>query len=346
MEHRQSSAADLTRLGIEKRVAGLTGSVRRAVLLVLLALIFTPDSASAATLAEVPEFGTNPGHLQMLVYVPAPLPEHSAVVVVAHGCLQTAADVAEHSGWIELALEHRFALIFPQTSRANEPWGGCFRTWEPDHQQRGAGEPLSVIEMIGWMQSRYRIDRRRTFVTGMSSGGMLTNVLLATYPDVFAAGAPQSATPYKCAMSFAEVAPCASGAKRLSRRELGELARSGYPGYHGRRPRISIWHGSADGLLAVTNLNDELHQWTEIGGIDEMPDRIDFIDGQARYRYDTVPGQLAIETWMVRGLDHAMAVKPSSSRGQCGSVSPYFADAGVCSAYWIAAWFGLVPTRH
>jgi poly(hydroxyalkanoate) depolymerase family esterase len=296
-------------------------------------------------LVEVPEFGSNPGKLQMFTYVPDGLPSRAPVVVVAHGCLQTAADVAEHSGWVELATTRRFALIFPQTSRANESWGGCFRTWEPEHQRRGAGEPLSIVQMIDWMKTRRHVDAKRVFMTGMSSGGLLTNVMLATYPDVFAAGAPQSAGPYKCAESFADVAGCAAGTKRLAAGVLGEQARNGFPGYSGRRPRVSLWHGSADRFLVVTNLTDELHQWAGVLGIDEVPDGIDFVDGHARYRYESASGAPLVETWMVSGLGHAMAVDPDSVHRPCGSTAAYFADSGICAAYWIADWFGIATTH-
>jgi poly(hydroxyalkanoate) depolymerase family esterase len=316
---------------------------RRVSLAPLAALCLAPGAApAAAQLTEVSDFGTNPGKLQMLVHVPADLGAAAGLVVVAHGCFQTAAEVAEHSGWLELADRYGFALVFPQTSRVNEPWGGCFRTWEPAHQQRGDGEPLSIRQMIDWMTLQHRIGRHRVFVTGMSSGGLLTNVMLATYPDLFAAGAPQSAYPFKCAESFADVAPCAAGRKRLDPHALGELARSGYPGYRGRRPRVSIWHGSADPLLVPTNLNDQLYQWVDVAGADDRPDSVDFVDGQARYRYDTRAGTPLIETYMVRGLGHAIAVSPDSRERRCGSLSPFFEDAGICAAYWIADWFGLV----
>src|SRR2546429_1098854 len=40
------------------------------------------------------------------------------------------------------------------------------------------------------------IDRRRIFVTGLAAGGAMTLAMLATYPDVFAAGAVIAGLPY------------------------------------------------------------------------------------------------------------------------------------------------------
>src|SRR5688500_17449798 len=82
-------------------------------------------SAGAVELEEVRDFGANPGNLQMLVFAPPGLARKAPLVVVAHGCFQGAQNIAEMSGWPELASAHGFALIFPQTSKANESFGGC-----------------------------------------------------------------------------------------------------------------------------------------------------------------------------------------------------------------------------
>jgi poly(hydroxyalkanoate) depolymerase family esterase len=334
--------APLRGLQFDLRGGRMTARLPRLFLL-LAALLGSAAVAHAATaLTEIPDFGSNPGHLQMLVYVPPGLPDGAGLVVVGHGCFQSAAEVEQHSGWIELATAQRFALVFPQTSRANESWGGCFRTWMPEHQRRGEGEPLSVRQMVDWMKAHHRIAGDRVFITGMSSGGLLTNVMLATYPDVFAAGAPQSAYPYKCAETFADVPLCAAGKKRLDPAVLGGLVRNAYPDFRGHRPRVSIWHGSADPFLVPTDLNDQLYQWTAVAGIDTHPDAVDFVDGQARYRYTSNSGSTRVETYLVRGLGHAIAVNPRASDRRCGSVAPFFSDAGICAAYWIADWFGLV----
>jgi poly(hydroxyalkanoate) depolymerase family esterase len=294
----------------------------------------------SSPLCEIDSFGSNPGHLRMFFHIPPGLPENAPLVVVAHGCFQTAKDVADNSGWVEIADIHKFALLFPQTSTTNEPTGGCFRTWEPKHQHRGAGEPLSIRQMIVWALKHHRLDRRRVFITGMSSGGLLTSVMLVTYPELFAAGAPQSAYPYKCATAFEDLKPCAAGERKLTPHAWGELARSGYPGYSGPRPRISIWHGAADSLIMPMNLVFQMEQWTDLMGIEQIADEEKVIAGHVRKRYWDGAGHQMLETYMVRGMGHAVAVDPDGTP-ECGVAAPFFADADICAALWIARWFGI-----
>jgi poly(3-hydroxybutyrate) depolymerase len=68
-------------------------------------------------LAEVTGFGSNPGALRMFKYVPAdPQP---ALVVVLHGCTQTAASYDFGAGWSTLADRHGFLLLLPEHKTAS-----------------------------------------------------------------------------------------------------------------------------------------------------------------------------------------------------------------------------------
>src|SRR5215204_5865593 len=46
--------------------------------------------ATPTRLREVTGFGSNPGNLRMFSYTPDPLPNSAALVVILHGCTQTA----------------------------------------------------------------------------------------------------------------------------------------------------------------------------------------------------------------------------------------------------------------
>src|SRR5689334_5661348 len=71
-----------------------------------------PDP-SASHLGEVAGFGSNPGGLRMFTYVPKNLRAMSPLVVVLHGCTQSAARYDVGAGWSSLADRHGFALLFP-----------------------------------------------------------------------------------------------------------------------------------------------------------------------------------------------------------------------------------------
>ena len=75
-----------------------------------------PAAAPETRLREVAAFGANPGNLRLFEYVPATLAEAPALVVVLHGCTQTAAGYDHGSGWSTLADRYGFALLFPSSS--------------------------------------------------------------------------------------------------------------------------------------------------------------------------------------------------------------------------------------
>jgi len=92
------------------------------------------------------------------------------------------------------------------------------------------------------------IDRRRIFVTGLSAGGAMTLALLATYPDVFAAGAVIAGLPYGSATNAQEALRAMFQAPTKSSRELGDLVREASPNRN-IWPKLSVWHGGADRIV-------------------------------------------------------------------------------------------------
>ena len=72
-------------------------------------------------LADLTTFGTNPGALQARTFVPANLSQQAALVVVLHGCTQTAAGYDHGSGWSTVAEEYGFALLFPSSGARTTP---------------------------------------------------------------------------------------------------------------------------------------------------------------------------------------------------------------------------------
>ena len=91
-----------------------------------------------------------------------------------------------------------FALLFPEQQRSNDP-NLCFNWFMPGDSRRDLGEPLSIRQMIDTLARSQRSDPRRIFVTGLSAGGAMAAIMLATYPELFAGGAIIAGLPYGCA---------------------------------------------------------------------------------------------------------------------------------------------------
>lgn len=314
----------------------------RAALAFLLVGTTCARAGGRAGLEPVESFGENPGDLRLYTYVPENLEADAPLVVVAHGCLQTAADVAAHSGWRELADRHGFALLFPETDKTNEPFAGCFRTWLPEHQARGAGEPLSIRNQLAWALNEFDADPKRVYMTGQSSGGLVTSVMLASYPELFAAGAVQSAYPYRCANAFEDLAPCSQALRAPPDGGWGDLVRAAAPAYSGPRPRIALWHGGDDPVIVPANLDLQIEQWADVLDLDTDSPANDETGGQVRRRFAGTDGTIAIEAVLLPNLVHAIAVDPDGTP-PCGNTAPYFVDADACAAYRIGQWFGVVP---
>ena len=91
--------------------------------------------ATSTRLCEVTGFGSNAGNLRMFTYTPNPLPNSAALVVVLHGCTQTAAGYDHGAGWSTLADRYRFALLFPEQQPSNN-LGRCFNWFQPEDSAR------------------------------------------------------------------------------------------------------------------------------------------------------------------------------------------------------------------
>ncbi|MFI2607463.1 PHB depolymerase family esterase [Kitasatospora sp. NPDC018619] len=289
---------------------------------------------------QVTGFGTNPGNLAMYTYAPAGLPSGAPLVVALHGCLQSAGDYYRNSGWTKFADQYGFAVVFPQTSSANNSLS-CFSWFDASKAARGVGEARSVVEMVAKAESLYGSDVGRVFVTGLSAGGGMAADLLADYPDVFAGGAIDSGLPAHCAATQAAASGCQNADQGLTPAQWGDRARAAYPGYTGPWPRVAIWQGSADTVVRPVNATELRDQWTNVQGIGRQPTSTRSLPGGTTQElYADASGRPAVALFAVSGMGHGLAVHPGSGADQCGATGAYFLDT-VCSGYYTAQFWGL-----
>ena len=265
----------------------------------------TQAAVPAATLTEITDFGSNPSNLQMYVYVPASVTAHPAVLVAVHYC--TGSGPAMYSGteFASLADRFGFVVVYPSVTRASK----CFDVSSPQALHRdGGSDPVGIKSMVDWVSRTYTADPTRIFATGISSGAMMTNVLLGDYPDVFAAGAAFSGVPFGC---FATTdgsewnSACSGGTVLHTPQEWGDLARGAYPGYTGPRPRMQLWHGTADDVLRYPNFGEEVKQWTNVLGVSQTPTATDTpATGWTRTRYGGTGDRAPVEAISLQGVGH------------------------------------------
>ena len=120
-----------------------------------------PGPHLPSPLEEVTGFGSNPGELTMLTYVPAKLANSPALVVVLHGCTQTAAEYDLGAGWSTLADRHGFALLLPEQRRDEQSQDSASTGSSRATPRRDRGEALSIRQMVERMvRPRHRPEAR------------------------------------------------------------------------------------------------------------------------------------------------------------------------------------------
>ncbi|MDB4993973.1 MAG: esterase, depolymerase family [Myxococcaceae bacterium] len=287
-------------------------------------------AAVAAPLDAIASFGDNPGALQMFVHAP-PGGKASAIVVAMHGCTQGAQDYVA-AGWNDIADREGFAVVYPEQVAANNS-NRCFNWYETGDTARGKGEARSIAAMTEHAKTLY--GATRAYVTGLSAGAAMTAVMLATYPDLFEAGAIMAGIPYGCASSTNEAYGCMSGKDQTA---AAWAMRVPAP-VGGRAPRVSIWQGDADYIVRPTNAEQLVRQWTKVNALADKPTATT-PDGKATHAtYTDASGVVRVEKWSIAGMSHGVAVSPKDG---CGKAGAYVIDTGLCSTEKAAEFFGLV----
>jgi poly(hydroxyalkanoate) depolymerase family esterase len=334
-----------------------------ALLAVVGAMLASPAAkAETGTLTEITDFSPNPGELQMFEYVPAGLPNGAPLVVFMHGCLSQVSNYDERTGWVQLAEERKWAIVFPQQRVTNND-NLCLNWTLEEDIGRGGGEAQSIVSMVAWMLQHHALDSNRVWVTGHSAGGYFTSVMLGTYPDVFAAGAEVSGGPYKCqtaqpiylappgtyvepamlATEFSARDECTQAEIDKTPQQWGDLLRTADSAYTGPKRPILLWHGAADATVKPKNFHELIEQWTNFNGIDAKTDRHEDLVTAANYHYthDVYAdrrGRTLVETYLVDGADHPY---PGDGSAAC----PGQANQGICATRVIADWFQARSTR-
>ncbi|WP_245428843.1 alpha/beta hydrolase family esterase [Rhodoplanes elegans] len=299
-----------------------------------------PDVPSRLT--AVPDFGPNPGGLRMYKYVPKK--PNKSLVVVMHGCTQTAASYDLGAGWSTLADRYGFLLVFPEQTEANNP-KTCFNWFREHDATRGQGEAASIRQMIRKMAEDHAVDPKQIFVTGLSAGGAMTAVMLATYPEVFAAGAIVAGLPYKSATGMRQALESMFRVKVREPKEWGDLVRAASP-HRGPWPRVSVWHGGADTVVKPKNAEELLKQWTDVHGLSTRPDRTETVDGYPRHVWTDAKGRDVIESYIIPLMAHGAPVAGGDDDTSYGVPGEYLIEVGISSSYHIARFFGLTQTRR
>ncbi|KAK3903372.1 Alpha/Beta hydrolase protein, partial [Staphylotrichum tortipilum] len=224
------------------------------------------------------------------IYVPDKVVTSPPLVVVIHSCQSSASSYFQNSKipWHQGSDRKGYITLWPSSPNSGTCWDVSSRG---SLTHGGGGDSQAIANMVAYAIDKYGVDRSRVFLTGGSSGAMMGNVMAAAYPELFKAVSVYSGVPAGCFVSASGgVAQwnnsCSGGQSKASAEQWGNVARNMYPGYTGARPKMQIWHGSADGTLAPANYQETIKQWTNVFGVSQTPTGTIKNYPQANYQTD------------------------------------------------------------
>jgi len=267
------------------------------------------------------DIGPNPNNVGMYVYMPFRIGNPAPMIVAIHGCGGSAQDYFEQTQYANLADQHGFFVVYPNSPRDTH----CFDVnTNATLTHNGGGDSQGIASMVAHSIKYYGADPRRIYVTGASSGGMMTNVMAGSYPNLFQAASVYSGVPFACfAGPDAWNPDCAAGWIIKTPEEWGNLVRDAYPDYKKPRPKMLIYHGLLDTVLYPQNFWEEIKEWTNVFGYSQTPTKIVNNDPEPGYVH-WIFGKGDVQTYATPRLGHPV---PTHERIDL-------------------AWFGFIGTHH
>jgi poly(hydroxyalkanoate) depolymerase family esterase len=278
-------------------------------MLTAIGFVQTAPQARAASLVQVTNFGNNPSSLQMYIYVPNNVRANPPILLALHQCTGSGPGFYSGTAFASLADQYGFIVIYPSVTRS----GSC---WDVSSSQaltrNGGSDPVGLMSMITYTEQHYGGNPNAVYVTGASSGAMMTNVMLGDYPDVFKAGAAFMGVPFGCFYTGTVDgwnSACAQGQVTNTAQAWGTMVRNADPGYSGPRPRVQLWHGTADTTLNYENLSQEILQWTNVLGVSSTPTTTTTpVPGWTKTQYDNGSGTPEVEAFSIAGAGHVLPI--------------------------------------
>jgi poly(hydroxyalkanoate) depolymerase family esterase len=315
--------------------------------LLLFFVWFSFSTEAQSLLQKMPFSGKNLGNLEAYIHLPKnpQTVKNRPLVVVLHGCNQTALAIARQSGWCELADEYNFLTIFPQQKASNNP-NLCFNWFRENDAHGDKGEASSVREMIEFAQKEYGTDPKQVFVYGVSAGAMLSASLLTMYPTEFKAGAVLAGGPFVPGQKATERMKSLTSKNNRQQTDWVGPVKNYLPNTQ-QWPQLVVLHGQKDLVVSPENATMLVQQWLTLNEL--VLENKTYSSGFAANElvdktvYRNADGMARVILYEFADLGHALPVDPGNLPNQGGQTGFFAVDKNFFSTYYIAQDWGLIP---
>lgn len=263
---------------------------------------------------------THGGALNGYYYWPAtpPVLNHQrALVLVLHGCAQTAGgDVINGSGdagfnWKAVADTYGAVILAPNAT--GNLYGTHCWDWAATNRSRSYGHTAVLLDLINRFLSnpQYAIDPKQVYVTGLSSGGAKAMVLGCTAPEVFAGMGLSAAPPPGVTTSQISLVP--SGYSATTAANACKAMAGSAQGAFATQVAGVIWGTSDYTVAQAYGPLDAAAMRQVYGGAWTQVPAVSVAGSGSDVRYLDATGKVRTSQVTVTGLGHAW---PAGSGGQ------------------------------
>jgi poly(hydroxyalkanoate) depolymerase family esterase len=274
-------------------VPGLRGKRRRGVPL-------AADMAPAAGKFIAASFSNEAGIRTYKLYIPSRHSEPRPLIVMLHGCTQSADDFAAGTRMNFAAEENSCFVVYPEQPAAANA-AKCWNWFKQSDQRRGRGEPALIAGITRQVMKDYGIDARRIYIAGLSAGGAAAATMGETYPDLYAAVGVHSGLACGAARDLPSAFAAMSGRGPV---------RGNPSGVHTRRrqalPTI-VFHGDQDRTVHPRNGREVIARANTGEHSDASVER-EMVSSGRRYTRSIqrdAGGRSVLEQWELHGAGHA-----------------------------------------
>lgn len=234
-------------------------------------------------------FADDAGSRSYKLYVPSRHKgEALPLVVMLHGCTQSADDFAVGTRMNERAEEQGFLVAYPEQPKSANP-SRCWNWFDGRDQQRDRGEPSLIAGITRRIMWDHPVEAGRVYVAGLSAGGAAAATMAATYPDLYAAVGVHSGL----ACGAARDLPSAFAAMRDG---------GASPAASGSTVPTIVFHGDRDTTVNPVNGGQVIAQATPAIRLETTVVRG---DGYLRTIQADATGRSMLEHWSLQAVGHA-----------------------------------------